>query len=140
MNLKLTEHIEKNPQNTWTISVSWMSGDADAYETEKYSFETREEFEACIALFQKIFKFKEKYHNLFCDVRTDRIQEKYKHIVDEQLLGEAEGFRELFEPLQIEPNHDVTYEGAYASPERIVNMFYYDENGKKFKVEIEQTP
>ncbi len=132
-------------KNLWTFTVRWMSGDADAYENTAYESDSEEEFLRQYLLFKKILEFKQKYHNLFCDLRVgrNRLLGSSSRVVEEEktalkeLLGTAGTLYELFEINEIDPEPDVTYEGALASPDRIKDVFYYDATGKRFAITFE---
>ena len=177
MNITLKPYpITKAPKNKWFLEVSFMSGDADAYNTEKYEFKKKEDFEKVYAFFHKFLCFKRANHNLAIDVwvrgkskesllkgfDSDEVAAaKYKRYGYNQkdidirieaskackqsllgLLGEHESAGQMLEALQEEVDmeictpHDVTCEGYSASIDKIADMYYYDENGTRFKIEI----
>jgi hypothetical protein len=150
MNITYTPSVELKIENKWQLIVSWMSGDGDAYIDEVYWADSKEEFTKIYSLFEKIFNFKKKHHNLFCDLRRESVTEinrqneqfyeltrREKEIaVIREFMGDYEFLGELFEDVGIEASDDVTSEGTIASPESISSMNYWDCNGVKYDIKI----
>lgn len=139
MQIKLTKSKSKTIKNKYELTVRYMSGDADAYESVAYSFKTEEELLKIYSLFNRIFKFQNKYHNLFCDVLSERIEKEYQEIINNELLmGEAESYRDLMDKYNIDTSNDVTCQGRDAWPNNIVSMYYWDKDGIKYDITVEE--
>ncbi len=170
MNIKLTPYpVAKAPKNKWVLEVQFMSGDADAYETEKYTFKTQEEFEKVYQFFDKCIEFKDKYHNLMIDLwdregsknshipKCEEAEAKYKSygytgqelqdqvdatkqckLAIEEFFGQYDSIDGMLKELKIDIPRDVTSDGQFkASIDSIEDMYYYDENGVKFKIKVD---
>jgi hypothetical protein len=113
MNITLTPYpVAKAPKNKWFLEVKFMSGDADAYETEKWQFDTQEEFEKVHALVSKWLN---------------------KHYIDPT----DKQYRKDFESAGLDLPGDVTADHQWpASVDSIEDMYYYDQDGVKFKITI----
>ncbi len=102
----------ESPKSKWFIEIEWMSGDGDHYEKVPYSFKTEEEFA--------------KAYNILKDIVGKLYYDKNQTEIKNRLWNE----------LRIDVEWDITSQGMMAQPHSISDMYYYDRNGVKFKINI----
>lgn len=161
MKIKLSPYIsEKTPKNKWFIELEWMSGDADHYEKRSYAFKSEEGFIAAYVMANRLLEFAKNHYDILVDIedhnygtygkctydlmkeakRDDNTPKYNIEVLNavKVLIGEYGSLNDMFEEILGDtPPVDITYNEHFAVLDSISDMYYYDNDGNKFKVIVE---
>lgn len=117
MKYDLVRVSNKSPKLMWEMKVTFVHGDADAYDSEKIKFEDEYEFFEKAKILKDRLDYKRKNHNAAINSNE----------------AWAKGHEEW-----IDIPWDVTSGHNYRASIDRVDCFYYDEDGVKFRVVFEK--
>jgi hypothetical protein len=126
MNITMKPYAKnENPKNTYIIVCSVMHGDADKYEDFEFDFSKKESF---MMMLERLLAILEKgsckSRQLMSDLEKEFCEKVDKGGFDEDLYFEWPG--------------DVTCDQQYrVALTAISDLIYYDENGNKFKILVD---
>lgn len=115
--------IVKNPTNCYRLTITSMSGDADAYNTNHFDDLDEKEILDYINIIITSWQ-----------IGDDKYDE-YKLIAAIESKGEELGYEYPMDVFGDLVGYDVTCEGEYASLDEI-KVTYFNEHGIEFKVDV----
>jgi hypothetical protein len=113
------------------LKFTWMSGDADAYDTTEEGPIHEHEFEELSALIDWIERYMNFDHNSKCD-KSYKVLDDYKHFVTGYLPKMQRS------TLAIEWESDVCSDGQFDAWLDEYMIYYIDKDGNEFSVKVEK--
>ncbi len=124
--LKISRKIDTtNPMSTYEVSVRYMHGDADKYETEIVFIKDKDVALEFVEAINEITKNRNKKRE-----RTTWAK-KYPHFFDEECTIDDAKYEDTY----LTWPGDCTVNGMYSAAIESCQIFYFDEDGIKFEVE-----